>query len=121
WLAWFHAAAPRTVFGTSLRLGYERPLGATLEVPLAERFFAGGDTTLRGFGIDEAGPLDLVTQKPIGGEFSVLVNQELRFPILGALKGVLFYDSGNVFHDLRDFQWGGTRVIADPVGGAVIR
>ncbi|HZE89584.1 MAG TPA: outer membrane protein assembly factor BamA, partial [Verrucomicrobiae bacterium] len=109
--AWFHPVSARTVFGTSFRIGHERPLGSTTDIPLAERFFAGGDTTLRGFGIDGAGPLDLATLQPIGGQFSVILNEELRFPILGALKGVVFYDTGNVFLTSNTFRFTGTDVV----------
>lgn len=113
--AWFHTVAPRSVFGTSFRLGYEKPLGSTTAVPLAERFFAGGDTTLRGFGIDQAGPVGPSRDhprkpKPVGGQFSLILNAELRFPILGALKGVVFYDTGNVFLTSGDFRLKGTAV-----------
>ncbi|MBI3449500.1 MAG: outer membrane protein assembly factor BamA [Acidobacteria bacterium] len=109
--AWFRSISERTVFATSFRMGHEKPIGSTTDIPLADRFFAGGDTTLRGFGIDEAGPLDLATLTPIGGQFSILVNEELRFPILGGLKGVVFYDAGNVFLTPSAIRFTGTAVV----------
>jgi outer membrane protein assembly factor BamA len=77
-------------------------------IPIAERFFAGGATTLRGFALDEASPKrkivlpngDVVDGEPIGGNVLALLNLELRFPILGNLRGVVFSDNGNVYRRL---------------------
>jgi outer membrane protein assembly factor BamA len=74
-------------------------------IPLPERFFAGGATSLRGFGLNEAGPRDPCTGFPIGGLALLVFNQELRFPMklpyIGSrLGGTLFYDGGNVYSDL---------------------
>jgi outer membrane protein insertion porin family len=65
-------------------------------VPLAERFFAGGSQTIRGFELDEAGPVD-ENGDPLGGEALLILNQEYRFPIWGPVRGVLFYDLGTVW------------------------
>jgi len=86
----------------SVRLGLSVPFGSTTAVPLSERFFAGGDSTLRGFPRDEAGPKGEKGQ-PIGGELLVLINEEFGFPLWKQLRGVLFYDLGNVFAEPRDF------------------
>ena len=65
--------------------------------------YAGGATSHRGFGINDAGPRDLTTGYPVGGS-GVVVNQfELRMPppmlpIVGnSVSFVLFHDMGNVF------------------------
>lgn len=106
------------VFGMAARVGHEQPLGSTRAVPLAARFFSGGDNTLRGFKVDRAGPLDYTSQEPVGGEFQVLFNGEMRFPIYRALKGVIFYDVGNTFFDPGRFRLNGTEIVtrevADP-------
>jgi outer membrane protein assembly factor BamA len=73
-------------------------------IPASERFYAGGDTTLRGFERDTVGPKDPVTGNATGGEGLFLFNQELRFPIVGALRGVVFYDAGNVYGSLQDYD-----------------
>jgi len=103
------------VFGLAARLGHEEPFGGTLAVPLTARFFSGGDNTLRGFKVDEAGPLDFTSEEPVGGEFQILLNGEVRFPIFRALKGVLFYDLGNTFFSVHDFRAGGTEIITSEV------
>src|SRR5882762_2081470 len=74
-------------------------------IPLPERFFAGGGTSLRGFALNQAGPRDSVTGFPVGGQALLILNQEFRFPMrlpfIGtALSGALFYDGGNVYSRL---------------------
>lgn len=89
------------------------------QIPLAERFFAGGATSDRAFPNFQAGPRDLVTGFPIGGNAQLFNTVELRFPLLGEnIGGVLFNDMGNVysrlskislrFHQngLQDFDYG---------------
>jgi outer membrane protein insertion porin family len=71
-------------------------------VPLSERFFAGGDSTLRGFPRDGVDPVG--AEGVVGGEAMLLLNQEFRFPIWSSLKGVLFYDAGNLYGELADFD-----------------
>ena len=71
-------------------------------IPLPERLFAGGGTSIRGFALNQAGPRDALTGFPVGGQALVLLNQEVRFPlklpIVGTkLGGALFYDAGNVY------------------------
>ena len=72
-------------------------------IPLPERMYAGGATSHRGFGINDAGPRDLTTGYPVGGS-GVVVNQfELRLPpatlpyVGNNVSFVLFHDMGNVF------------------------
>ena len=74
-------------------------------IPLPERFFAGGGTSLRGFALNQAGPRDSVSGFPVGGQALLVLNQEFRFPMrlpfLGtSLGGALFYDGGNVYSRL---------------------
>jgi outer membrane protein insertion porin family len=71
-------------------------------IPLPERFFAGGGTSLRGFALNQAGPRDPCTGFPVGGQALLVLNQEIRFPMrlpfIGTqLGGALFYDGGNVY------------------------
>ncbi|GAC1702033.1 MAG: outer membrane protein assembly factor BamA [Candidatus Acidiferrum sp.] len=74
-------------------------------IPLPERFFAGGGTSLRGFALNQAGARDSCTGFPLGGQALLALNQEfrfpMRFPFLGAqLGGAIFYDGGNVYSRL---------------------
>jgi len=107
------------VLATSLRLGLTKPYGSTPTVPISERFFAGGSTSLRGFNLDCAGPLDVQPKTPesesqprrlncggpsdteyyapLGGNALMVANLELRVPMTTNLSFVPFYDAGNVF------------------------
>ena len=129
----FYSFGRAFVFARSVRFGLELPYGNTIEgstafnpdqcsappppetpsvIPLPERFFAGGGTSLRGFGLNQAGPRDPCTGFPIGGLAILVFNQELRFPmklpLVGSrLGGTVFYDGGNVYTDVNhiSFAW----------------
>jgi len=95
---------------SSFRFGLLHPIGgdpsvpASLRVPISERFFAGGGSTLRGFAMDRAGPLGLGNE-PIGGNALLIGNQELSLPVMGRFEIAGFYDVGNVFADLGGLRW----------------
>ncbi len=129
----FREVLPRTVWAQAIRAGAAIPFGrsertptltgdALSGVPPSERFFAGGDTTVRGFRRDRLGPVD-AGGDPVGGEAVFLLNEELRFPIFRTLQGVVFYDAGNVYRtldeydptDLRHVAGAGLR-LATPIG-----
>jgi len=78
-------------------------------IPLPEEFFAGGDNSHRGFGLNQAGPRDPDSGFPVGGSALFVNKEELRFPAvslpyLGEGFGfAIFHDMGNVFtagHDM---------------------
>ncbi len=89
-------------------------------LPISERFFAGGSTTLRGFSFESAGPRIVVVPQgvfhnssgepvfldpfaiPIGGNALAVVNLEARIPMTEWLRVVPFYDGGNVFRRMKD-------------------
>jgi outer membrane protein insertion porin family len=91
-----------------------------LTLPISERFFAGGSTTLRGFGFEEAGPRQVLIPQgtfldqnkkvvvlnpftvPVGGNALAIVNLEARVPVTRTLQAVPFYDGGNVFRRIGD-------------------
>ena len=65
------------------------------ELPIDERFFNGGSSSVRSFGERDLGPHDRKGH-PIGGEFFTVFNVEYIFPILGELQGAAFADMGNL-------------------------
>jgi outer membrane translocation and assembly module TamA len=76
------------------------------DLPASERFFAGGDTTVRGWGQDQLGTpatLDL-NGFPKGGNSVVVLNAELRVPVWRDVGVVAFLDGGNVFRRIEDFD-----------------
>jgi outer membrane protein insertion porin family len=77
------------------RLGYADPFGGTEEVPIFERFFAGGLTSVRGFEYRTLGPQEF--GEPIGGEAMYIGSLEYSFPLYDQiLRGALFTDIGNI-------------------------
>lgn len=97
----------RWSYSASVRVGAAKPWGSTTFVPLSERYFAGGDSTLRGFPRDGVGVQ--FEGVDLGGEGLLLVNQELRRTLWRSLKLVTFLDVGNVYLTLADFDLGDLR------------
>ncbi len=95
--AWYFPVFWDTVFMVRGRAGYVESL-IDKPVPLGERFFVGGPTTLRGFRFGTAGPTDAALNL-WGGNRELIYNIEYTFPIVPAarLKGVIFYDIGKAF------------------------
>jgi outer membrane protein insertion porin family len=121
------------VFARSIRVGIEEPFnGSTAnevpfplttanEIPLPELFFGGGGTSLRGFGLNQAGPRDPSTGFPIGGLTELVINQELRFPLRfpfvgNRMGGAIFYDGGNIYSRPShvSLRWAAPKPVLDP-------
>jgi outer membrane protein assembly factor BamA len=90
--------------------GFERPVEQIDEsgqpvivsvddLPASERFFAGGDTSVRGFSLDRLGTSETITPSgfPTGGNGVIGLNGELLVNVWRALDVVGFLDGGNVF------------------------
>jgi outer membrane protein insertion porin family len=89
-------------------------------LPISERFFAGGSTTLRGFEFEAAGPRVAIVPQgtfrnqkgeivaltpftiPFGGNALAIFNLEARIPLTDSIRVVPFYDGGNVFRHVGD-------------------
>jgi len=72
-------------------------------MPLIERFFLGGRTTIRGYGHDMLGPKG-ADDTPTGGNVFALVNGEFRMPIRKGFGIVTFVDGGNVWIRTNDID-----------------
>jgi len=124
--------ARNTVFAGNLTVGLARLFSPRdlngngqvddfdLLLPISERFFSGGSTTLRGFAYQEAGPRQVIVPQgefhnssgelvgvnpftvPIGGNAMVVTNLEARVPLTPDVQVVPFYDGGNVFRSIGD-------------------
>jgi outer membrane protein insertion porin family len=120
--ATYHRLTKRFILARSTEFGDISPFqysGSAVDaIPLAERFFAGGASSDRGFPDFQAGPRDTSTGFPLGGNALFFNQTELRFPLLGDnVGGVLFHDVGNVYsqvnnmslrteqHSLQDFNY----------------
>ena len=123
-------------FARSIRIGILQPYASTISltfpapttpplpqlIPLPERLYAGGGTSLRGFALNQAGPRDSVTGFPVGGQAMLILNQELRFPlklpIIGSkLGGAFFYDGGNTYSRVSriNLRWSPPKPVFVPV------
>jgi outer membrane protein insertion porin family len=82
------------------------------ELPASERFFAGGDTTVRGFALDRLGSAETLDRDgfPKGGNGMVLFNFETRAPYWKDVQFVWFLDAGNVFEGATDIRLDDLRV-----------
>jgi outer membrane protein insertion porin family len=102
----YHPIGRYIVLARTLQFGWIQRLGGLPEIPLAERFFAGGAASNRAFPDNQAGPRDLETGFPLGGNALLVHSTELRFPLIGdTLGAVLFHDIGNVYDDVRDISF----------------
>ena len=116
----YYTFARNWVFARRTQIGIEKPYGTNdfidvnqipgnsipveaTQIPLPELFFAGGSNSLRSFSINQAGPRDIATGYPIGGQGLFVNNFEIRtppvlLPYVGNNLGfVFFHDMGNVF------------------------
>jgi outer membrane protein insertion porin family len=86
----YRLLAPRVILALAGRLGMGRTFGEEpLLMPIPERFFAGGDYSLRGFGVDEV--------RPEGGNGVLLGTAEVRIDTGGGFSAAAFTDVGNVY------------------------
>ncbi len=134
-----------TVFAGNLTLGLanlfnpqDRNGNGTIDeidrtLPISERFFSGGSTTLRGFNFEEAGPRQVLIPLgpfrdqnnnvvflnpftvPVGGNALAVLNLEARVPLTRSFQAVPFYDGGNVFRRVSDL-FGGSEPSPVPAG-----
>jgi len=98
----------------SIRYDQGLPIGGPALLPKVERYFAGGDTTIRGYALDHAltetisapgvvfgnASVNYVQYRPLGGNLRILQNIDLQFPISAPLYGSIFLDSGMVGYSL---------------------
>jgi outer membrane protein assembly factor BamA len=85
----------QTVFASRLKIGLADAIGADENLPLFERFYAGGEKSVRGYGRRRLGPLT-ASDDPLGGLSLIEGSLELRRPIWKELNGALFIDFGQV-------------------------
>ncbi len=89
------------VLAFSFKSGLAQGFSETRELPLVERFFLGGRTSVRGYEQDTLGPKG-VNGSPTGGNAFVLINAELRTYVGKSFGFVTFLDGGNVWIKTND-------------------
>ena len=99
-------------------------LGATWaasveDVPASQRFFAGGDNSIRGWGLDALGPRD-ASGEVVGGRYLAVGSLEYDRQIKGPWGVAVFTDFGNAFDPAYNADWeqsvGAGLRFATPIG-----
>ena len=96
--SWYLPLGSRAEFALGLRGGFTQIVLSAGDLPLSERFFLGGDRSVRGYGYKGIGPKDNAGN-PLGGDMFAQGSLELRFGLIGKLRGVLFFDAGELWAD----------------------
>ncbi|MBD3243847.1 MAG: outer membrane protein assembly factor BamA [Chitinivibrionales bacterium] len=109
------------VLSSAATIGYGHEYGdtwvndSTLNLPPRERFYAGGNSSIRGFKTRMVGPLtyDDGALKPTGGRVLIELHLlELRYPIYKMLNGTVFLDAGTVANSWGEIRDKGIRYSA---------
>jgi len=110
------------VLASRFRGGVILELGKKTTVPLSERFFLGGASSLRGYREQLVGPVDRSNPaRPLalGGKLLFLSNVELRIPLFWLLIGEVFTDAGNVWGEINQFRISSIK-ISSGIGLAIL-
>jgi len=93
--AWsfFHRLFGEHAAGFYIDYQHVEALGGS-PLPFWERFFLGGERSIRGYGVYSIGPRSELGTN-IGGKKALVFNAEYIMPVFGPLYAVLFYDMGN--------------------------
>ncbi len=89
----FGHGAKTQSFGFHAQYGFVRTRNNS-RIPYWERFFLGGERSIRGYEVYSIGPRD-ANNYVIGGEKSLVLNAEYIIPVGGPLYAIFFYDRGN--------------------------
>jgi outer membrane protein insertion porin family len=93
------------------REGWATEYGSSDFVPISDRFFAGGTTTVRGYDTRDIGPkehrfLFWGEQDAVGGELRLVNNLEAKYKVTDRLRLYGFVDAGGVWGSADDFNVG---------------
>ncbi len=102
-LARYHTLSDPLVLAWAYRTGLIFPAGDTDTIPIQERFFNGGESSVRSFKESQLGPKDAAGE-PLGGEAFNVLSVELRYRFARSWQAALFADAGNVAAQVDD--WG---------------
>jgi outer membrane protein insertion porin family len=139
--SWYQLLAKKLILAFDLETGWAGPYGGTDLLPLQERFFMGGANSVRGFEEGGLGPREpfIVLRRlnsgiwyddqddvAIGGELEFQTRTELRYEITEQIQGVVFLDSGAVWNEASDLDFGDLRLSTGvglrvnlPIGAAI--
>jgi outer membrane protein insertion porin family len=98
-------ARRKFAFGFRGEAQWIKPFGATTTLPIFEKFFLGGEYSVRGFDIRSIGPRDPFSGIVTGGNKSLLFNGEFYWNIGGPVRVLAFYDAGQVKDVGQNLRW----------------
>lgn len=106
--SWYYPLWKETVFHVKGSMGYVIE-NEDRKLPVYEKFYLGGMSTIRGFDNGKISPLEpngLGGLDRVGGEKMWYANFEWIFPLFkeAGLKGLIFYDTGNVYRDSENWS-----------------
>ena len=88
--------SPRFSLGLGLSGGVAQPWGDTVGIPITQRFYLGGRTTVRGFKENSLGPLGY-NGAVIGGDTLLMEKNQFQYLVTDSLSTHTFVDIGNVY------------------------
>lgn len=91
----YHPLLKNHVVGLHLEYQFIKTLGDS-QIPIWERFYLGGERSIRGYDIYTIGPRSALGAN-VGGDKSLVLNAEYIIPVGGPLYAILFLDAGNAF------------------------
>lgn len=87
-----------------VQIGIGFPYNNSAFLPFSKQYVVGGSSSIRAFAVRSLGPGSyLPTAKDqsyfqtIGGDYKLLLNSEIRIPLIGRFNGAVFTDIGNVW------------------------
>lgn len=97
------------ILASRIKLGNIFALDDKTQIPVSERFYLGGASTVRGYPEQLLGPTVFISEgsilRAIGGKLMALTNIEFRIPIYWLFFGEIFTDAGNVWLDVENFNF----------------
>ncbi|MDD5355264.1 MAG: outer membrane protein assembly factor BamA, partial [Candidatus Omnitrophica bacterium] len=96
----------KSVLEAKFESGWLFTYGDTSDIPIYERFYAGGANTIRGYDERGVSPVDELGNS-IGGESVLIFSLEHTYALLDFLKFATFVDTGNTWRKVEDYGSGG--------------
>ncbi|MFA6239430.1 MAG: outer membrane protein assembly factor BamA [Candidatus Hydrogenedentales bacterium] len=108
---WGFGQEKKWVLSVRTRQGVGMPYGDSDVIPLADRYFAGGTSTVRGYDSRDIGPKVRQhrfwgDEEAIGGELRLVNNLEMKYKINKMFRVYAFVDAGGVWLEPSEFDMG---------------
>jgi outer membrane protein insertion porin family len=115
--AWYFSLSEnkKWILSYRTREGWASEYGSSDFVPINDRFFVGGTTTVRGYDAQDIGPKVRRyrfwgDKEAIGGDARLVENLELKYKLTDKFRLYTFVDAGGAWRDAGDFDMGDIKV-----------